>query len=114
MQGKRIVMVEASKGLPLWRAQVVEAARQAIAETNFETIDGPCILEAHFFLERPKTVKRTHPHTMPDLDKLLRAIGDALTIAGAFADDSRIIQIMATKNYSDLNEPGVMIKLTER
>jgi crossover junction endodeoxyribonuclease RusA len=107
-------MVEASKGLPLWRSQVVQAARAKIEKTSHEPIDGPCILEAHFFLERPQTIKRFYPHTMPDLDKLLRAIGDALTIAGAVKDDSRIIEIHSTKSYAVAREPGVFIYLKEK
>jgi crossover junction endodeoxyribonuclease RusA len=107
-------MVEASKGLPLWRDLVVTAAKQRIEQTQFQTIDGPCILEAHFFLERGKTVTRAYPHTMPDVDKLIRAIGDALTIAKAFADDSRIIEIHATKSFADDRPPGVHIHLKEK
>jgi Holliday junction resolvase RusA-like endonuclease len=51
---------------------------------------------------------------MPDLDKLLRAIGDALTIAGVFADDSRIIEINASKSFADQRPPGVHIHLKEK
>jgi crossover junction endodeoxyribonuclease RusA len=114
VRGGRVVMVEASKGLPLWRDLVVSAAKQRIEQTEFQLIDGPCILEAHFFLERPKSVTRLHPHTMPDLDKLLRAIGDALTIAGVFADDSRIIEINASKSFADQRPAGVHIHLKEK
>jgi Holliday junction resolvase RusA-like endonuclease len=37
--------------------------------------------------------------TAPDSDKLIRLIGDALTIAGVIADDALIVRILAEKRY---------------
>jgi Holliday junction resolvase RusA-like endonuclease len=43
----------------------------------------------------------------PDVDKLIRAVLDALTDAGVFRDDSRVVQVSATKIYAD--KPGALI-----
>jgi Holliday junction resolvase RusA-like endonuclease len=48
---------------------------------------------------------------MPDLDKLIRAVGDSLTDAGIIRDDSRIITITARKLYADDRGPGAVIRV---
>jgi len=53
------------------------------------------------------------PHTRPDVDKLARAVNDALTTAGVIYDDSQITRIIAAKRYADPHEaPGVTIAVT--
>jgi crossover junction endodeoxyribonuclease RusA len=48
---------------------------------------------------------------MPDLDKLIRAVGDSLTTAGIISDDSRIIAIHAQKLYADARGVGAVIRV---
>jgi Holliday junction resolvase RusA-like endonuclease len=40
---------------------------------------------------------------------LIRAVGDALAIAGVYTDDSRIVRISARKLYAQGIEPGATI-----
>jgi Holliday junction resolvase RusA-like endonuclease len=47
---------------------------------------------------------------MPDLDKLLRSVGDSLT-GTVIRDDSRIIAIHAQKLYADARGVGAVIRL---
>lgn len=42
---------------------------------------------------------RKHKVTAPDLDKLVRAVFDALTQAGVWADDSQCVDLVASKRY---------------
>jgi crossover junction endodeoxyribonuclease RusA len=43
-----------------------------------------------------------HPVTAPDLDKLARAIGDAITDAGTvWADDAQVVELHVAKRYAD-------------
>jgi Holliday junction resolvase RusA-like endonuclease len=49
------------------------------------------------------------PPTSDRLDKLVRAVGDALAIAGVYTDDSRITRISARKLYAQGVEPGASI-----
>jgi len=82
------------------------------AEWEGPAWDGPLELTVTFSLLRPKSVsakKRLWPDVRPDLDKLARAVKDALTGSGALRDDAQIVALVAEKRYGD--EPGVMIEL---
>jgi len=82
--------------LATWRALIALAAKQA----GCTPIDSPIIISMKFRLKRPKTVKRDHPTVPPDLDKLVRGVLDGLTNT-AYADDSQVIDIKASKVYSE-------------
>ena len=92
--------------LATWRALIANAAKAA----GCRPIESPIVLTMVFRMKRPKTVKRDHPTVAPDLDKLARGVGDALT-GQAYADDSQIIRIIASKEYADV--PGVDIEISE-
>ena len=80
-----------SKELNAWRNSVAQAAKIAKVELSLQ----PISLTLTFTLAKPKSVKRLLPTVPPDLDKLIRAIGDALTEI-AWKDDSQITEIHAT------------------
>jgi Holliday junction resolvase RusA-like endonuclease len=103
----RIVQVN-SKKHKAWRAAIVNEVI-ATLPADWEPIDGPCELIVMFYLPKPVSVKRSAPSVAPDLDKLVRAVGDALAIAGVYTDDSRIIRISARKLYAQGIEPGASI-----
>lgn len=106
----RIVQVNSSKHKK-WRNAVVFAALDLIGE-DWTPIDEPVELTVIFYLPRPKSVlTRSYPAVMPDLDKLIRAVGDSLTDAGIIRDDSRIITITARKLYADDRGPGAVIRV---
>jgi Holliday junction resolvase RusA-like endonuclease len=112
-QGGRFI--EASKYLPAWRKAVTQEAITVIAEERWEKVQGPVELEVTFFLERPATVKRSarpYPVKPPDIDKMVRAIGDSLTDAGVWEDDSQVVRVIASKFYDDEHRPGAVIKIT--
>ena len=109
-RGKRIVLVESNKELPVWRAAVQDALESANA--SCEPMTGAISLTCIFFMPKPKSVKRSLPTVAPDLDKLVRAIGDACTKSGVIEDDSQICEIVAHKVYEDEGlERGVLITL---
>jgi len=60
-------------------------------------------------MPKPASVKRSLPSVSPDLDKLIRAVGDSLTDSGVVTDDSRIVRISARKVYAQGIEPGASI-----
>ncbi len=106
----RIVQVNSSKHKK-WRNAVVFAALDLIGD-RWTPIDEPVELTVIFYLPRPKSVlTRSFPAVMPDLDKLIRAVGDSLTDAGIIRDDSRIITITARKLYADDRGPGAVIRV---
>lgn len=105
--------VEASDVKP-WRAAIARAVKQAFVETGDSTpFTEPVEVTAIFYLPRPKTVKRLWPSVAPDLDKLCRALGDALSVdSPCLADDSLIVRWHATKVYADTPEmAGVSVSI---
>ena len=106
MQG-RIVQVN-SKKHKAWRSAITQEAL-ATLPPNWEPIDEPCELIVIFFMPKPASVKRSLPSVSPDLDKLIRAVGDSLTDSGVVTDDSRIVRISARKVYAQGIKPGASI-----
>lgn len=117
--GKLFVREETGERLKDWRVAVKEAALQAREAGNVATMTGAVRLQVHFLMPRPASVspkKRFYPIVAPDLDKLIRAVGDALKDAGVYKDDCVICSIEATKQYAtdDLqNSPGAWIVVSE-
>lgn len=114
------VMVESSRDLLPWRQAIATAAKGAANGTQFS---GPVQVDFVFWFHRPKKhygtgknagmVKLSAPGwqtTFPDVDKLCRAVGDALTISGLILDDRLIARMSAEKRYGD---PGVLIRVQE-
>jgi Holliday junction resolvase RusA-like endonuclease len=104
--------IESSKFLPAWRNTVREAAEQAVTVSGWVRVSGPVELEVMFYLDRPATVKRPYPTVPPDLDKLLRAVGDSCS-GVVYDDDSQVIRTLAWKVYADAREPGAFIRVNE-
>ena len=93
--------------LAVWRSAVAWAAKNAGAVVT----DKPIAMTMVFIMPRPKTVKRELPTVPPDLDKLVRAILDALT-GIAYTDDSQVVSISAHKIYGE--HTGVEVRLEEK
>jgi crossover junction endodeoxyribonuclease RusA len=108
------IMVESSRQLGPWRERVALAAHNATAAS--ELLAGPITLALDFVLPRPKsTPKRRTPAATkrPDVDKLARAVLDAITDV-IIADDAQVIELRATKRLAELAEtPGVQIRVRD-
>jgi Holliday junction resolvase RusA-like endonuclease len=105
----RIVQVNSSKH-KAWRKAIVQEAIATLPD-DWQPIDEPCELIVNFYLPKPKTVDRQLPSVSPDLDKLIRAVGDSLTDSGVVTDDSRIVRISARKLYAEGIQPGATIQV---
>ena len=105
----RIVQVNSSKH-KAWRKAIVQEAIATLPD-DWQPIDEPCELIVNFYLPKPKTVDRQLPSVSPDLDKLIRAVGDSLTDSGVVTDDSRIVRISARKLYAEGIAPGASIQV---
>lgn len=110
------VMVESSKKIKPWREAVKCAAIDVM--DGRPPLDGPLVVRMVFTMPKPKSApkrKRTWPATMPDLSKLVRSTEDALTDAGVWADDARVVDYeRAAKVYPGedpeaLHIPGVLL-----
>lgn len=101
-------LVDANAGLKAWRKAVKAAA--VVAMAGRPPIDEPTVFITDFYLPRGKTVRRARPSVRPDLDKLVRAIGDSLTDAKVWTEDSRAVSIRSDKWYAD-DKPYVTVKV---
>lgn len=104
MRGRVIHSSDAN--LRAWRTKVAQTARL----TGIKKVEGAVSLTIHFYLPKPKTVTRPQPYVKPDLDKLIRAIMDALTDV-AYTDDGQVVSITATKDYHE--RAGAWIEVTQ-
>lgn len=114
--GRPVVVQERRKELKSWAA----AIRMAAAEVGARTLEGAVTLDLEFRLPRPKRHHgksgAVHPsaplaHAVkPDLDKLVRAVGDSLC-GVLYHDDAQVATITARKIYAAPGEcPGVAIE----
>ncbi|WAB09152.1 RusA-like resolvase [Arthrobacter phage Eesa] len=118
----RATMYDANKGLKPWREVVAATAREAVGKRP--AIDGPCAVDLAFYMPRPAghykkdgSLRASAPAVWcavkPDSDKLERAVFDALTAAGVWADDSRAVIVRTSKRYAEEpHQAGVSVLVT--
>lgn len=101
-------MAESSKKLKPWRDEVIRVARSNAPD---KPLDWPVRVSVTFWILRPNKPKfKDYPATPFDLDKLQRAVGDALQQSGLLKDDSRIVTWNAKKRFTD-DTPGASITI---
>lgn len=94
-------LVESAKDLGPWRESVALMARRASGYAR-PSLEVPVTVLVEFSFPTPKSRAGQIRHaTMPDVDKLARAVLDALKMAHLIADDGRVSDLVATKRYSD-------------
>lgn len=133
------VMVESSKYVKPWRQDVKAVAEAFIEGLPLYTkwgaadvrpgirvndliverlpLDCPLRVRMVFTVAKPASApkrKTTYPDRMPDGSKLQRATEDALTDAGIWKDDARIVEWSGAKRYPNegqdaLDRPGCVI-----
>ena len=117
----RAVMVEDNKRTKPWRVDVALMAKQAMAGS--EPFTGPLSAVFVFTLPRPKAhycggdpgraLRETapiHRDAKPDVDKLFRAVGDALT-GIVYHDDAQLADVRVVKRYG--HAPGLSAEIAE-
>lgn len=115
---------EANKNTKPWREAVASAAVDAMMEAELGQLSGPLRVMGQLYFPRPKghyradgTLKANAPRfkdSMPDLDKLQRALGDAMSKV-VYHDDARIAWWDVQKLYVDDEHPypGVFLVVQE-
>lgn len=108
----RGIMVESCKTLKPWRETVALVAHNAME--GREPLTGPISVYLDFVMPRPKaTPKKEQPWATkrPDIDKLARAVLDALT-GVVIKDDSQVICLDLSKSIAyPTQHAGVYINL---
>jgi len=105
-------MIESSKSVKPWR----ESIRWAVLEVwRRPPLEGSVHLQLEFRMPRPASTpkSRTPPAIKrPDLDKLIRAVLDALGSAGVYWDDSQVTTLEASKALAAVGgSPGLVITI---
>jgi len=115
-----VAMTEQSKGVYAWRASVGRVAT-LMRPRDWET-QGLFVLSLLFYMPRPKAHFNSKGELKPgaplfhsnkgDVDKLLRACGDALTKI-CYDDDALIVAASSMKLFCDPTDgPGVHVKVS--
>ena len=116
-------MVESSAAVGPWREAIRSEIQDALEGGEHGFPEGPVTVFATFYLKRSQghygTGRNSHllkpsapayPAIRPDLDKLARAVLDAIVMGGAIGDDKQVVTLEVTKLYASLSEPpGVRI-----
>ena len=112
-------MVEAAKGLQPWRQLIAMAASQAMREAGFTVVEPKVevTVSATFVFKRLGNAPKREPGRTPmvappDIDKLLRAVLDALT-GVCFHDDGQVTHTETHKVRAAVGEmTGVHLTIT--
>lgn len=100
------ILAESANVAP-WAAEVARVVREAGVR-----IAGPVQVDLRFCLRRPQRARIDAPaDRKPDVDKLARAVLDALTEAGAIEDDARVTDLRATKILVGAGQTGCRIEV---
>lgn len=128
LKGGKGIMIESSKKEKPWAEAVKWAALEALDDGALSierhcngAIIGAISMEITFTLPKPKSAskkRRTWPDKKPDLSKLVRSTEDALTSAGVWEDDARVVECVSRKVFPGehpkaLHIPGALIEIME-
>lgn len=110
------VMIESSKNVKPWRSDIRSALIDGAGQPRWH-FESAVHVVMIFIMPRPKsTPKRTTPAATkkPDLDKLVRAVFDAITSSGMWQDDSQVISFQAGKRIAEIGETsGLDLTISE-
>lgn len=119
--GKVVSVSDNAGRLARWRGDIRATATRSFAEQGLGPIDGEVAISVTFEYARPRSHFRsdgvslrkgapTHPR--PDIDKLARAVLDALT-GIAYHDDSQVVVLALGKEYSAAARAVIVITRPE-
>jgi Holliday junction resolvase RusA-like endonuclease len=121
--GRAVITEQAGKRLKDWRKLITEEAEGRLSSPLL----GPVGVTLSFYLPHPKkhyrkvdgvsVLKDDAPtyisnRSVGDIDKLTRAVLDALDDADVFGDDSQVSALQVTRMYTD-GDPNVYVVVYE-
>lgn len=121
--GGKAILAESSKHVKPWRDAVRADAllvRDAMCGGLWTPLDEPLAVDMVFTVPKPAAApkrRRTRPMRMPDVSKLCRATEDALTDAGIWRDDARVVEyrrlakVYPGEDRDALASPGAVIRI---
>lgn len=121
IHGGRGVLAESSKKVKPWRSDVKDAAERAVREHALAApLDGPLLVSMVFTMPKPTSApktRRTWPDKKPDVSKLARSTEDAISDAGLWVDDARVVEygrlakVFPGEDPDSLQSPGVRVRI---
>lgn len=105
------ILADMNKNLKSWREEVGWQAHRAICANRKFPYEPHLMMEVNldFHFKRTKSSKLPYP-PKGDLDKLVRAIGDACT-GIIWHDDSQIVKLSATKRYGPVEGVHITVSI---
>ena len=98
-------LVESSKAVKPWRIRIAAAGTVAMRRFGAKPFEGAVRVHIRFVLPRPKATPKVTPPAIKkngDIDKLARAVLDALT-GPVLVDDCLVVELRCIKR---IGEPG--------
>jgi Holliday junction resolvase RusA-like endonuclease len=93
--------------LMVWRGAVAEQVAKAREAARLRPLEGPVVVAVTFTMAKPVSKpkrKPCWPTNKRDIDKLERAVFDALTIGGAFGDDGQVAEVVRQAKWFPLRD----------
>lgn len=107
-------MVESSKKVGPWRQRIAAAGEVAMYRFGAKPFEGAVRVHLRFILPRPKSTPKVTPPAIKkngDIDKLARAVLDALT-GPVLVDDCLVVELNCRKRIAEPGEePRVVITI---
>lgn len=116
--------VRDAAGQPLesWRDTVTAAALKVVEARGGGPLwprGAPVVVTLRFFMPPTAAAERAHargletvPCTRPDWEKISRAVGDAMTVAGVYRDDGQVARAIVDKLWALDRPPGVDVTVS--
>jgi Holliday junction resolvase RusA-like endonuclease len=105
----RAIVTSDNKATKPWKQEIGWAAKQVMQAHGNKPFEGmPVSMSCAFYFDKPKSVKAEAKITRPDIDKLARAVLDALT-GVVFKDDSQVTHLNIWKAFD--SQPRVEISV---
>lgn len=115
-KARAVVVDDNKRPLKDWRTDVVlrcQAEIEAAAGVQWPLL-GPVAVRLVFAMPKPARPKWPWPAVKPDIDKLERAVLDAMTDAGVWGDDAQVVDLHTVKQYpsAEIAQPLPGVRIT--
>lgn len=109
-KGGKAWMVESSKRVDPWRKAIVAACLTEDGKPRM-TFTGPVAVGVAFMFRQAQSNEDDYPtgRNIGDVDKLIRAVYDALTQAGVIEDDRFVVDVLPTTKRWSPSHSGARI-----